>query len=141
LPTNLNEHHTAAKPAAGWHVGGAFMELIESAKQNLATGTYAQFSGRASRSEYWWFALASVIVIFVAAIIDGVAGSAIVTVIAYLYLIIPGIAVSVRRLHDTNRSGWYLLLNLVPLIGSILIFIWAVTPGDKKANQYGPPSK
>jgi uncharacterized membrane protein YhaH (DUF805 family) len=117
------------------------MELVESAKKNLTTGAYAQFSGRASRSEYWWFALASVLVIFVAAFVDGVAGSAVVTAIAYLFLIIPGIAVSVRRLHDTNRSGWYLLLNLVPLIGSILIFIWSVTPGDKKANQYGPPSK
>ena len=117
------------------------MELVESAKKNLTTGAYAQFSGRASRSEYWWFVLASVLVIFVAAFIDGIAGSAVVTVIAYLFLIIPGIAVSVRRLHDTNRSGWYLLLNLVPLIGSILIIIWSVTPGDKKANRYGPPSK
>jgi uncharacterized membrane protein YhaH (DUF805 family) len=117
------------------------MELIESAKRNLATGTYAQFSGRASRSEYWWFALASLLVIFVAAFVDAIAGTAVVTVLAYLFLIIPGIAVSVRRLHDTNRSGWYLLLNLVPLIGSILIFIWAVTPGDAKANDYGPASK
>lgn len=117
------------------------MELIESAKRNLATGTYAQFSGRASRSEYWWFALASLLVIFVAAFVDAIAGTAVVTVLAYLFLIIPGIAVSVRRLHDTNRSGWYLLLNLVPLIGSILIFIWTVTPGDKKANDYGPVSK
>ena len=116
------------------------MELVESAKKNLTTGAYAQFSGRASRSEYWWFVFASALVIFVAAFIDGIAGSAVVTAIAYLFLIIPGIAVSVRRLHDTNRSGWYLLLNLVPLIGSILIFIWSVTPGDKKANQYGPPS-
>lgn len=117
------------------------MELVESAKKNLTTGAYAQFSGRASRSEYWWFVLASVLVIFVAAFVDWIAGSAVVTVIAYLFLIIPGIAVSVRRLHDTNRSGWYLLLNLVPLFGSILIFIWSVTPGDKMANQFGPPSK
>lgn len=117
------------------------MELVESAKRNLTTGAYAQFSGRASRSEYWWFVLASVLVIFVAAIIDGAIGSIVVTSLAYLFLIIPGIAISVRRLHDTNRSGWYLLLNFIPLVGTILIFIWSVTSGDKKANQFGPPSE
>lgn len=117
------------------------MELVESAKRNLTTGMYAQFSGRASRSEYWWFVLASFLVLLVAGVIDAVAGSAVFTVLAYIFLVIPGLAVSVRRLHDTNRSGWYLLLNLVPIIGSILIFIWAVSPGDKKVNQYGPPSK
>ena len=117
------------------------MELVESAKRNFTTSTYAQFSGRASRSEYWWFALASFLVIMVAAIIDGAAGTVVVTLLAYLFLIIPGIAVSVRRLHDVDRSGTYLLLNLVPLVGSIVLFIWSVTPGDKKANQYGPASK
>jgi uncharacterized membrane protein YhaH (DUF805 family) len=117
------------------------MELVESAKRNLTTSTYAQFSGRASRSEYWWFALASFLVIMAAGIIDGVAGTFLVTLLAYLFLIIPGIAVSVRRLHDVDRSGAYLLLNVVPVIGSIIVFIWAVTPGDKKANEYGPASK
>lgn len=117
------------------------MELVESAKRNLTTSTYAQFSGRASRSEYWWFALASLLVIIVAAVIDGATGSAVVTSLAYLFIIIPGLAVSVRRLHDTNRSGGYLLLNFIPLVGTILLFIWSVTPGDKKANDYGPASK
>ena len=117
------------------------MELVESAKRNLTTSTYAQFSGRASRSEYWWFALASLLVIIVAAVIDGATGSVVVTLLAYLFIIIPGLAVSVRRLHDTNRSGWYLLLNFIPLVGTILLFIWSVTPGDKKANDYGPASK
>ena len=117
------------------------MELVESAKRNLTTGTYAQFSGRASRSEYWWFALASLLVIIVAAFIDGATGGFAVTLLAYLFIIIPGLAVSVRRLHDTNRSGGYLLLNFIPLVGTILLFIWSVTPGDKKANQYGPASK
>ena len=66
------------------------MELVESAKRNFTTSTYAQFSGRASRSEYWWFALASFLVIMVAAIIDGAAGTVVVTLLAYLFLIIPG---------------------------------------------------
>ena len=117
------------------------MELVESAKRNLTTSTYAQFSGRASRSEYWWFVLAILLVIIVAAVIDGATGSVVVTSLAYLFIIIPGLAVSVRRLHDTNRSGWYLLLNFIPLVGTILLFIWSVTPGDKKANEYGPTSK
>jgi uncharacterized membrane protein YhaH (DUF805 family) len=117
------------------------VELVESAKRNLTTGAYAQFSGRASRSEYWWFAVASLLLVIAAAIVDIAIGSFVVTSLAYLFIIIPGIALSVRRLHDTNRSGWYLLLNLVPVIGSIVIFIWSVTPGDKKANQFGPPSK
>ena len=117
------------------------MELAESAKRNLTTSTYAQFSGRASRSEYWWFVLASFLVTFVAALIDGASGGVAITLLASIFVIIPGFAVSVRRLHDTNRSGWYLLLLFVPLIGAILIFIWSVTSGDKKANQYGPVSK
>ena len=117
------------------------MELVESAKRNLTTGTYAQFSGRASRSEYWWFIVASTLLLLVAVVIDVASGSAVLTTLAYLFLIIPGIAVSVRRLHDTNRSGWYLLLNFIPFVGTILIFVWSVTPGDKKVNQFGPPSK
>ena len=118
------------------------MEFTESAKRNLTTSEYAQFSGRASRSEYWWFTLASVLIIMAAAIVDAAASqSFLFTGIAYLGLIIPTLAISARRLHDTDHSGWYFLLNLVPLAGSLVMFIFLVLTGDKKANKYGPRSK
>lgn len=118
------------------------MDLVGSTKRNLTTSAYAQFSGRASRSEYWWFALASVLIIITAAIVDAASsGSVLFTGIAYLGLIIPTLALSVRRLHDTNHTGLYWLLNLVPFVGSIVLFIFLVTAGDKKANDYGPASK
>ena len=108
---------------------------------------YANFSGRAQRAEYWWYALINSIVITVIHYVDLLIGTTmdwqqlgIIGAIYALAVIIPGLAVSTRRLHDIGKSGWLLLLALTG-IGIIPLFIWHVsdsTPGD---NQYGPNPK
>ena len=107
---------------------------------------YADFSGRALRSELWWFALFGVLGGIVTTIIDVmILGYSIesygpVNIIFSVVLILPGIAVTARRLHDINKSGWWQLIELT-IIGILLIIIWCATEGEKKKNIYGPPIK
>lgn len=94
---------------------------------------YANFSGRASRSEYWWFVLAVFLVSVALNIINpsGTLGG-----LFSLAILLPLIAAEVRRLHDTNRSGWFILLNLIPLVGWIILLVWKVQKSDEGTNQY-----
>jgi len=93
---------------------------------------YVDFEGRASRSEFWWFALFQFIVLVVASML----GRTIYTVVV-LALVLPSLAVGARRLHDIGKSGWYMLLHLLPLIGIlVLIFFW-VQPSQTESNSYG----
>ena len=97
---------------------------------------YVDFQGRALRSEYWWFALFNLLVDIVATIIDNVAiGYPVLQALVALALILPGVAVGVRRLHDTDRSGWWLLLTFVPLIGIIVLLVWFCTKGPEAPNR------
>ena len=106
-----------------------------------ALGQYAGFRGRARRSEYWWFVLFFVLVYLGAALIDGILfGFPLLVVGVLLGLFVPNLAVSVRRLHDTNRSGWWLLLNLVPF-GGIVVLVFQCLDSDMGPNQYGPSPK
>ncbi len=116
------------------------------------TSRYAEFSGRARRAEYWYFRLFEYIGLFAVAILGALLialteseGSEMVLmfalVVGYLGLIIPGLAVSVRRLHDTNRSGLWLLISFVPLIGGIVLLVFFCTEGTRGPNQYGPDPK
>lgn len=100
---------------------------------------YANFSGRAIRSEYWWFILAYIVAYLVLAIVDYVLGVQLLTAILSLGLLIPSIAVGIRRLHDLDKSGWWLLIGLVPIVGLILIY-WFAQPGTPGANRFGPPA-
>jgi uncharacterized membrane protein YhaH (DUF805 family) len=102
---------------------------------------YATFSGRARRSEYWWFYLAYVIVSIVASIIDGLLGVTVLTIIVSLGLLIPTLAVSVRRLHDIGKSGWWLLIGLIPLVGAIILIVFACQDSQPGTNQWGPSPK
>ena len=98
------------------------------------------FSGRASRSAYWWYALALLIVDVVLQIISGVAGSSALTLLISLVLIVvglSGLSVGVRRLHDTDKSGWWLLIGLIPLIGAIVLLVFVCTPGTPGPNRFG----
>ena len=107
---------------------------------------YFVFDGRAKRSEYWWFVLFSILGGIVTTIIDiMILGYSIesygpVNIIFSVVLILPGIAVTARRLHDINKSGWWQLIELT-IIGILLIIIWNATEGEKKKNIYGPPIK
>ena len=123
-----------------------FMDALTTVFRNK----YATFSGRASRSEYWWaylgyFVIATVLQIF--ALVGGIilidAGElallpSLIALVGIVALIIPTIAVSVRRMHDTGKSGWMLLILIIPCIGFILWIVWMVEDGQAHDNAYGP---
>jgi uncharacterized membrane protein YhaH (DUF805 family) len=103
---------------------------------------YAVFSGRARRQEYWMFTLFSVIISIVLSIIDNVAGtSPILGAIYSLVVLLPSLGVAVRRLHDTDRSGWWLLIGLVPLVGGIILLVFLASDGKPHENSHGPNPK
>ena len=108
---------------------------------------YAQFSGRSRRMEYWMFWLFSILVGAATSIIDmaifgyDIGNNGPVNGVANLALLIPSIAVGVRRLHDTGRSGWWLLLIFLIIIGWIILLIWFCTDGTTGANKYGEDPK
>lgn len=97
---------------------------------------YATFEGRASRPEFWWFFLLSMIVGLICSAL-GKAGVWI-GLIWSVATIIPTLAVGVRRLHDIGKSGWFLFLQLIPIVGQIILILWWVRRGDENDNQYGP---
>lgn len=103
---------------------------------------YAVFSGRARRKEYWFFFLFNIIVIIVLGAIDLTTGGEsgvgfLLGIIYQLAVLIPSTAVTVRRLHDTGRSGWWLLISLVPVIGGIVLIVFALIDSESGENQYG----
>lgn len=98
---------------------------------------FANFQGRARRSEYWWFYLFTIICNVVASIIDGAIGMPIVSIVVLLGLLIPGLAVTIRRMHDTGRSGWWIFIVLIPLVGIILYIYWFVQRGTVGPNAWG----
>lgn len=137
------------------------MSFMDSIKTCL--GKYATFSGRAARSEFWWFML----FIFVAQIVLGYVDRAVfgpgevvnmasgmqdgmgmdfsfvyqpqpITGLFMLAMLLPNLAVGARRLHDTGRSGWWLLIGLIPLIGIIVLLVFFVSKGNEGENKYGP---
>jgi uncharacterized membrane protein YhaH (DUF805 family) len=100
---------------------------------------YVKFDGRASRPAFWWWTLFAFLVGIAANIIDAVIGSPIISSLVGLALLLPGLSVSIRRLHDTNRTGWWVLISLIPLIGLIVLIVFWVQESDAGENQYGPP--
>lgn len=113
---------------------------------------YATFTGRASRPEFWWWVLAVFLLSAITQIIDALliapmlgfeadaenAGQPL-SMLVSLVLLLPGLAVAVRRLHDTGRAGWWLLLFLIPIVG-VLVLIWFYTRPSDGPNQWGPPN-
>ena len=114
-----------------------FIEAIKSGFRN-----YVNFNDRASRSEFWYWALFALLVAIGASIIDSIVAPANVygpiSGLMGLASFLPGLAVSVRRLHDGDRSGWFVLLHFIPLIGSIILLIWFCTRGTDGPNRFGP---
>ena len=109
---------------------------------------YADFSGRAQRSEYWYFVLFYILIYIGLAIVDRMLGTlassssiGLLTGLFTLALIIPSLAVLVRRLHDTDRSGWWILISLVPLIGAIVLLVFCVQDSQSDQNRFGPNPK
>lgn len=108
------------------------------------TQKYADFSGRARRSEYWYFVLFGILTYIVAGLADmlfvKLIGFPILIWVAMLAMLVPSIAVVVRRLHDTSRSGWWMLLSLVP-IASIVVLVFMFLDSTPGTNEYGPNPK
>ncbi|HLP43839.1 MAG TPA: DUF805 domain-containing protein [Candidatus Nanoarchaeia archaeon] len=102
---------------------------------------YAVFSGRSRRREYWYFVLFNFIVALVVGIIASSLRLHFLSTIYNLAVLVPCLAVSVRRLHDTDRSGWWLLIGLIPLIGTIILIVFAVQDSTPGANRFGPNPK
>lgn len=109
---------------------------------------YADFNGRARRQEYWMFVLFNVIFGIVAMVLDNILGLANPMVgygplygIYSLAVLIPGLAVAARRLHDVGKSGWMLLISLIPLIGGIWLLVLLASDSHPGDNQYGPNPK
>ena len=123
----------------------SMMSLMDATKSCFQQ--YVGFSGRASRSEYWFFNLSFIIAVIgmmVLTFVSGLIADALVsvmgmlTLVVYLAYFIPFFAVTIRRLHDVGKSGWMFLIAFIPLIGGILLLVWAVTDGEPHDNAYGP---
>ena len=115
------------------------MEMVEYYKL-VVLERYAKFDGRAGRAQYWWFFLANLIITAVLQILTSAADALVIVSLLYsLALFIPSLAVAVRRLHDTGRSGWWILIGLVPLIGIIVLIVFLATDGDSGPNEHGAP--
>jgi uncharacterized membrane protein YhaH (DUF805 family) len=121
------------------------MSLPEAVRKVLSN--YANFHGRAERSEFWWWALAVLIATMIAQALDASifgpqvvmgGGGGLFSAVVGLGLLIPNIAVAVRRLHDTGRSGWLLLLLLIPIIGFLALLYFYLQPGTPEENRFGP---
>ena len=115
-----------------------FQEAVQSVFSN-----YAKFRGRACRSEFWWFQLFLLLGGIVAGLLNLFAntnflGGSPLAMLFWLAAIIPDLAVTVRRLHDTDSSGWWILLGLIPLIGMVVLIVWWCLEGSKGYNRFGP---
>jgi len=124
--------YSAAGPSEQMGMGAAVRSVLTQ---------YVTFSGRARRSEYWWFYLAYVIASFAAGIIDAVIRTSVFAIIVGLGLLLPTLAVGVRRLHDIGKSGWWLLIGLIPLVGGIVLLVFACRDSQPGTNQWGPSPK
>lgn len=108
---------------------------------------YAVFSGRARRKEYWMFFLFNIIFAVIASILDGIIGTrgesgiGMIHALYSLFVLVPGLAVTVRRLHDTDKSGWWIFIVLIPVIGAIWLLILMMMDGTTGENKYGPNPK
>ena len=110
------------------------------AVKRAVTVNYCNFNGRSSRSEYWWYALAVAILnVVISTVLSGCPSvMQVVSGVFTLGLLLPGLGLAVRRLHDINKSGWYLLLALIPIVGAIVLIVWFCKESEPQANQYGP---
>jgi uncharacterized membrane protein YhaH (DUF805 family) len=104
----------------------------------LGFSNYVNFTGRACRSEYWYWTLFTVIVSVVALGIDSMLRAQVVNTIWDLATFLPSLAIVVRRLHDLDRSGWWFLLIFIPLVGIIILIVWFCSKGTDGPNRFGP---
>jgi uncharacterized membrane protein YhaH (DUF805 family) len=117
------------------------MQLVEAWKK-VVLENYANFSGRARRSELWWYVLANTIIFVVLNILTNITDLfSLVASLYWLAVLIPGIAVGVRRLHDIGKKGLWLLIAFIPLIGGLVLIYWAVQDSHRGSNEWGVSPK
>ena len=102
---------------------------------------YAQFNGRAHREEFWMFTLINLGISVAVAVVAGILHIGFLSALYGLAVLVPSLAVGVRRLHDTNKSGWWLLIGIVPVVGIIVLIVFYAQEGEPGENQYGPSPK
>ena len=108
---------------------------------------YATFSGRARRKEYWMFVLINLVVSVVLALIDGLIGSVsesgmgLLSSVYSIGVLIPSLALSVRRLHDIGRTGWWVLISIIPVIGAVVLLVFMLLDSEPGSNRYGANPK
>lgn len=115
----------------------------------MALKNYVGFTGRSRRSEYWYFTLFYLVIAIVLSVLDSIVfggsgegkGTPVLSGLFMLAMLLPSIAVGIRRLHDTDRSGWWLLIGLVPLIGFIVLIVFFVQDSKPGDNRFGPNPK
>ncbi len=118
------------------------MEYFNKYFIDIITKKYLAFDGRARRQEYWFFALFYFIISIIVGVVDGllglnVAGTGLLTLVLTLGLLLPSIAVGVRRLHDIDKSGWWMIIGLIPLIGAIVLIVFFCLKGTDGSNRFG----
>ena len=118
------------------------MSFIEAIKSVITQ--YSNFHGRARRSEYWYYLLFECIIDFGLSILGNVTGIMIFLIVMWIFnlvLLVPGLAVCFRRMHDTGKSAWFLLLALIPIAGQIFMMLWFLKDSQPGENQWGPNPK
>src|SRR5262249_53764211 len=132
LVCSLNPAH-----APNQYEGSRRMSFSEAVRSGF--DHYTDFDGRASRPAFWWWFLFGILVGIAAYILDAIIGTAILSALVGLALLLPNISVGIRRLHDTGRTGWWILIGFIPLIGLIVLLVFYAQEGDPGENSYGPP--
>lgn len=107
----------------------------------MALKRYAEFSGRSRRKEYWFFLLFNMIVMLLLGIVDTMLGTMVLGLVYSLAVFIPSLAVTVRRLHDIGKSGWWLLVAVIPFIGILVLLYFMVLDSEAGPNQFGANPK
>jgi uncharacterized membrane protein YhaH (DUF805 family) len=132
-PESPGSSYGEPEPRRGYLQGGpvGFGEAITEGFRNIFT-----FSGRASRSAFWWFALGAIIIDIVIAIIGRAAHVVVLQYVVEIIVALVSLSLSVRRLHDTNRSGFWWLIGLIPIIGGIVLLVFYLLPGTPGPNKY-----
>jgi uncharacterized membrane protein YhaH (DUF805 family) len=110
--------------------------------RNVVTNHYVDFQGRARRTVFWYYVLAYFVIYVVLAIIDSILGiSGVLAGLFSLALLLPGLGLYFRRIHDINRSAWWLLIGFIPIVGIIVLIYWFAQPGTVGPNEYGADPK
>ena len=135
-PASVSTPASAPKDSCKRPVDMSFGEAISS-----VFSKYATFTGRARRKEYWYFFLFNLMISIGTLIVDVLIGLSIFSTLWSLAILIPSLALNFRRLHDTGRSGWYILFALIPLVGSILLLVWFCMDSEPGSNKYGSNPK